>query len=62
MKATRDGSVTVGDEQDSDAPLCCDHCGEPYFVDEDGVSHHVSEEDPQGIDFDADADHVPYGG
>jgi len=40
--------------------LDCDECGQEMFVDDDGVSHHVSDEHPDGIDYDADADHVPY--
>ena len=39
----------------------CDECGKAYFVDDAQVSHHVSDESPDGIDHDADGDHVPYG-
>lgn len=38
----------------------CDECGEPFAVDRDsGVANHVTEDG--GVDYDADADHVPYG-
>ena len=39
----------------------CTQCGKPFFVERNGVSHHASEDGPDGIDHDADADHVPYG-
>lgn len=36
----------------------CHQCGEPYEIDNNGVANHV---DADGnIDYDADADHVPY--
>ena len=38
--------------------LFCTECAEPCFVDDDGVSFHSSEDSPDGIDHDADADHV----
>lgn len=44
-----------------DMPLCCHQCGQAYFVEDDGTSHHSSDTGPDGIDWDADADHVPYG-
>ena len=39
----------------------CAQCGKPFFLEGNGVSHHVSQDSPDGIDHDADADHVPYG-
>ena len=39
----------------------CDVCGQPYLVNENGVSHHIDNDSLTGIDHDADADHVPYG-
>lgn len=33
----------------------CRECGEPMFIEDDGVSHHGA---PDEIDHDADADHV----
>lgn len=39
----------------------CTQCGKPYFVEGNGVSHHALEDAPDGIDHDADADHVPHG-
>ena len=38
----------------------CDECGQEFFIEENGVSHHVGD-GPDGIDHDADADHVAYG-
>ena len=35
--------------------LVCQECGEPMFIESDGVSHHGT---PDEIDYDADADHV----
>jgi hypothetical protein len=38
----------------------CNQCGQEFFITLDGVSHHVGD-GPDGIDHDADADHVAYG-
>lgn len=38
----------------------CDVCGAPYFIDGANVSHHEGE-GSDGIDYEADADHTPYG-
>lgn len=35
----------------------CHECGKPFFIEENGIAHHTSDD---GIDFDADADHVPF--
>ena len=37
----------------------CTQCGKGMFIDDTGVSHHIGE-GPDGIDYDADGDHVPY--
>lgn len=47
---------TVDLEDDKD----CAECGEPFFVTEEGVAHHLSESSPDGIDHTADGDHVAY--
>ena len=39
----------------------CTQCGKSFFIKDNGVSHHVSKDSPDGIDHEADADHVPYG-
>jgi len=36
----------------------CHQCGRPYRIDDSGVANHV--DDAGDIDYDADADHVPY--
>ncbi len=36
----------------------CHVCGEPFRIDNDGIANHVDEDGD--IDYDADADHVPY--
>lgn len=36
----------------------CFVCGEPFETDDAGITNHVTDD---GIDYDADADHVPYG-
>lgn len=38
----------------------CHECGAQFAINEDGTAQHVSAETPDGIDHDADADHVPY--
>lgn len=43
-----------------DESLICDVCGEPFEVREDGTANHMSATSLDGIDHDADADHVPY--
>jgi hypothetical protein len=41
-----------------ESQLLCHQCGEPMFVNENGVTHHL---DSDGrIDYDADAEHTPY--
>lgn len=40
------------------SPILCRECGAPMLIDESGVSYHVSEDTPDGVDHDADADHV----
>lgn len=42
-------------EDDKDA---CTECGEPMFVTDDGIAHHRDDDTPDGIDHDADEDHV----
>ena len=39
----------------------CHECGKSYSQDCHGVTTHDSDSFPDGIDHDADADHVPYG-
>lgn len=39
---------------------CCAQCGKKFSVDSAGVACHMGT-GPDGIDHDADADHVPYG-
>jgi hypothetical protein len=46
-------------------PRTCAECGKPFIVDERGIANHVHPDTPdepldQRIDYDADADHVPY--
>jgi len=41
-----------------DDELLCTECGEPMVVNEDGTTNHTSEDEPTGIDHDADEDHV----
>ena len=38
----------------------CHVCGKPFTIDSAGVATHSNAEYPDGIDHDADADHVPY--
>ena len=45
---------------DIDGNPICHVCGKEFFLDAGECSHHVSDEHPDGIDYDADADHVPY--
>ena len=41
--------------------LICDECGEPYFIHPvSNTLHHVSDESPDGIDHEADSNHLPY--
>jgi hypothetical protein len=42
--------------------LLCAECGAPYFVTDNGVSHHEDADSPDGIDHDADGDHVAHEG
>lgn len=45
--------------KDVASPLC--HvCGEEFALDATEVAYHVDEDAPDGRDYDADADHVPY--
>lgn len=37
--------------------MLCRECGEPMFIEEDGVSHHEGR-GLDGIDYDRDADHI----
>ena len=37
----------------------CNECGEPYEIDDSGILRHVTADGE--IDYDNDADHVPYG-
>lgn len=51
------------DEQEmspDDDEMVCDECEQPMMVDENEVTHHVrtDEEFSDGIDHDADIDHV----
>jgi len=36
----------------------CDECGQEFQIDWNDIAQHLDEEG--GIDFDRDADHVPY--
>jgi hypothetical protein len=36
----------------------CHQCGQKFSIDEHGVATHLTEDDE--IDYDTDADHVPY--
>ena len=45
----------------SDNDKVCEKCGGRYFIDEVGVACHFSETSPDGIDWEADRDHTPYG-
>ena len=45
-------------EQDENEDECTE-CGEPMFVTDEGIAHHRDEDAPDGIDHDADEDHVP---
>lgn len=48
-----------GYAQDDDASTVrCRECGAEMFVENDGISHHSSDDNIDGIDYDADADHV----
>jgi hypothetical protein len=38
----------------------CHVCGKPFTIDSAGVATHDNPENPNGIDHNADADHVPY--
>lgn len=38
----------------------CSQCGKEYFLDEDEVSHHWSDDSLDNIDHDADEDHVAF--
>lgn len=41
----------------------CHECGAPFSIDDDGVATHDTPDDvysPDGIDYDADLDHVPF--
>lgn len=40
--------------------LLCDECGEPFWLDDNEVSYHHSDDAPDGIDHDADEDHVAF--
>lgn len=43
-----------------EAKFCCEECGRPFTVDPDsGVANHLT--DDGTVDYEADADHVPYG-
>jgi hypothetical protein len=39
-------------------PMTCCECGRQMRIEENGVSHHLTEDDE--IDFDADANHVAF--
>jgi hypothetical protein len=39
--------------------LYCDQCGQAYCISDDEIACHV--DDMGAIDYDKDADHVPYG-
>jgi hypothetical protein len=43
-----------------DEQSVCTECGRPYFVTPEGTAHHVGD-GPDGVDYEADAGHVPYG-
>jgi hypothetical protein len=38
----------------------CHECGQEFTIDDEGVANHVDPSKPDGIDHDADADHVPF--
>jgi hypothetical protein len=43
-----------------DDTLTCHECGQPFTIDSVGVATHDDDESPDGIDHDADEDHVPF--
>lgn len=52
-----EAETALPDEADG---LFCHECGGEMFVSDDGVSHHASRHDMDGIDYYADADHVAF--
>jgi gamma-glutamylcyclotransferase (GGCT)/AIG2-like uncharacterized protein YtfP len=64
--AWSDGRGVGQEEEDpedaEDGEFECAECGEPAFIVEGGTAHHADGDAPDGIDHDADADHVPYAG
>lgn len=38
----------------------CHQCGNKFFVEDNGTSHHRDETNLNGIDYDLDLNHVPY--
>jgi gamma-glutamylaminecyclotransferase len=57
-----DDEVPEDATTDEEAEFDCAECGEPAFLAEGGTAHHADEDAPDGIDHDADADHVPFAG
>lgn len=53
------GSIVPLERDPFDAGMLCHVCAAPFFIDDTGVAYHCSD-DADGIDHDADADHVPY--
>lgn len=46
---------------ETDPQSICAECGRPFTIDLEGISHHTSSIDAEEFDYDADADHTPYG-
>ncbi len=38
----------------------CHQCGKDFTTNEVGVTNHVDENDPHGINYDLDQEHTPY--
>jgi len=57
----REITQALGQVQGSgDESNVCHVCGRPFTIDSAGVATHDNPENPDGIDHDSDADHVPY--
>jgi hypothetical protein len=52
------GAWTV--PQENGAAQLCDQCGQPFSTDSARVTFHADPSKPDGIDHDADADHVAF--
>jgi hypothetical protein len=52
------GAWTV--PQENGPTQLCDQCGQPFSTGQSGVTFHTDPGEPDGIDHDADADHVAF--